>query len=83
VVDRLIRDGLIERFPDAVDRRVIRVALTAAGVAAVNEARAPHLAYLAETMAPLQRNEMKVLIKLLDKLSAPLDGGSDRLRSAL
>jgi DNA-binding MarR family transcriptional regulator len=77
VVDRMIRDGLLERFPDAVDRRVIRVGLTAAGEQTVRAARAPHLRFLAEAMAPLQPAELKLLIKLLDKLSAPLDRGSE------
>jgi DNA-binding MarR family transcriptional regulator len=31
MVDRLARDGLVERRPDPADRRVARVAITAAG----------------------------------------------------
>jgi DNA-binding MarR family transcriptional regulator len=31
VIDRLERDGLLRRFPDATDRRVVRLRLTETG----------------------------------------------------
>jgi len=83
VVDRLVRDGLVERLPDAVDRRVVRVQLTKLGVETVQAARAPHLEALAKIMSPLTPDEMHQLIELLDKLSVPFSHGDSRLPSDL
>jgi DNA-binding MarR family transcriptional regulator len=79
VVDRLVRDGLVERLPDAVDRRVTRVQLTQLGEETVQAARAPHLESLAKIMSPLTPDEMHKLIALLDKLSGQFDRGNNRL----
>jgi DNA-binding MarR family transcriptional regulator len=83
VVDRLVRDGLVERLPDPVDRRVIRVQLTTLGRETVDAARSPHLDFLAKIMSPLDEEDMRRLIALLDKLSAPLDSGGKRIPSEL
>jgi MarR family 2-MHQ and catechol resistance regulon transcriptional repressor len=83
VVDRLVRDGLVERLPDAVDRRVVRVQLTTLGAETVHSARAPHLEALAKIMSPLTSDEMHQLIDLLGKLSAPFEPGGVRLPSDL
>jgi MarR family 2-MHQ and catechol resistance regulon transcriptional repressor len=83
VVDRLVRDGLVERLPDAVDRRVIRVQLTKLGAETVQATRAPHLEFLANIMSPLNADEMRQLIELLDKLSAPFDRDRDTIPNDL
>ena len=48
LVDRMQRAGLVERTPDAHDRRVVHVALTEAGAAAYRRARADHRAAVAD-----------------------------------
>jgi MarR family 2-MHQ and catechol resistance regulon transcriptional repressor len=73
MVDRLVRDGLVERIPDEVDRRVTRVRLTELGRVVVETARTPHLSYLSQVMAPLDDTEKHVIINLLEKLSIPLE----------
>lgn len=73
MVDRLVRDGLVERIPDEIDRRVTRVRLTNLGRDTVETARAPHLKYLGQILAPLDEAERHLMINLLEKLSAPLD----------
>ena len=52
LLDRMVRDGLVTRAPDARDRRIVRVALTPDG-----EARATELAAAAE------RYEARVLAR--------------------
>jgi DNA-binding MarR family transcriptional regulator len=52
LLDRMVRDGLVARAPDARDRRVIRIALTREG-----EARA------AELVAAAERYEAQVLAR--------------------
>jgi DNA-binding MarR family transcriptional regulator len=74
MVDRLERDGLVRRLPDPQDRRAMRVALTTQGLAKVEETREPHRSFLTSLMAPLNDDELHKLIKLLAKLSAPLEG---------
>jgi DNA-binding MarR family transcriptional regulator len=73
MVNRLVRDGLVERIPDMTDRRVTRVHLTDLGRSTVEEARAPHLQHLSEVLAPLDQNERHMMINLLEKLSVPLE----------
>jgi DNA-binding MarR family transcriptional regulator len=73
MVDRLVRDEMVERLPDAVDRRVIRVRLTRKGAELVEAARAPHLEFLAQVMSPLNAEELTTLIHLLEKLSKPYE----------
>jgi DNA-binding MarR family transcriptional regulator len=73
MVDRLVRDGLVERIPDETDRRVTRVRLTDRGCGTVEAARGPHLQYLSQVMAPLDDTEKQVIISLLEKLSVPLE----------
>jgi DNA-binding MarR family transcriptional regulator len=75
MVDRLARDGMVERLPDAIDRRVVRVALTPAGAHRIAEARKPHRDFLATIMSPLDESELRTLVLLLGKLSAPHEGG--------
>jgi DNA-binding MarR family transcriptional regulator len=74
MVDRLVRDGMVQRLPDAIDRRVIRVRLTPKGGQTVQAARAPHLKFVARVMAPLDDGDLRLLIELLGKLSAPFEG---------
>lgn len=37
LLDRMVRDGLVKRLPDARDRRVVRIQMTPRGEAVVNE----------------------------------------------
>jgi DNA-binding MarR family transcriptional regulator len=73
MVDRLVRDEMVERQPDPIDRRVIRVKLTDKGAELIEAARGPHLEFLAQIMSPLDDDELGTLIKLLEKLSAPYE----------
>jgi DNA-binding MarR family transcriptional regulator len=72
MVDRLERDGLVERRRDGDDRRVVRVHLTDRGQAALADGTtllAPHETRVA---AALTADERRQLINLLDRLGAGL-----------
>ncbi len=51
LLDRMVRDGLVTRSPDARDRRVVRVALTPEGEAKATELLAVAERYEAEVLA--------------------------------
>jgi DNA-binding MarR family transcriptional regulator len=58
LVDRAVKDGLVQRNPDPVNKSVVRVTLTPAGAAkldALAEAHVEEIAHLAPTMRALWR----------------------------
>ena len=57
LLDRMARDGLVARAPDARDRRVVRVALTPAGAAKAAELAAAAARHEAEVLARHPRAE--------------------------
>ena len=71
MVDRLARNGLIERFADPDDRRRRVVALTNTGHTAYADSVAAAHAITAETLSPLSAKEAAQFTKLLAKLADP------------
>lgn len=68
IVDRLIVDGLAARVRDADDRRVVQVALTAAGeerLARVQEARCEDMALVLQHFSFEQLEQIEALLQLL------------------
>jgi DNA-binding MarR family transcriptional regulator len=55
LVDKLIREGLVERMPDMRDRRVINVAITRAG---------------RDTLKEFRRNARKIIMENLSSLTS-------------
>jgi MarR family 2-MHQ and catechol resistance regulon transcriptional repressor len=72
VVDNLEKAGLVARERDTQDRRVIRAALTSAGVAKLAEMRPAYEARVAELTSGLTDMEQAILLQLLRKLSETL-----------
>lgn len=79
LVDTLERDSLVKRIPDAKDRRMMTVSLTAKGTALLNKLLPGHFKRQAQVMACLSEAERKTLIRLLGKISEQLAliNGSD------
>ena len=72
-VDGMVRNGLVSRTEDATDRRIKRLALTAAGRAAlgrINEARLVGLRRFADTLGDEQRD---ALVAALEAVFAQWD----------
>ena len=73
VIDRLEREGLVERRPAAHDRRVVLVHTTATGRRRVAELWPAYLECIRCNMAPLVDEELTRLGELLEKLGATED----------
>lgn len=69
VVRRLHERGLINRTPDAVDRRRIQLSLTEMGVQEVEVAFEQAQAVEREILAPLSAREQATFLRLLGRLS--------------
>jgi DNA-binding MarR family transcriptional regulator len=67
-IDRLERAGLVERGPDPMDRRGVRVRLTAKGLDLINDIMPQHVANELEALSSLDARERKELDRLLAKL---------------
>lgn len=69
VVRRLVARGLVERRPNAADRRVMVLSLTAAGARVAREAVARARDITRATLEPLAPAERVLFVELLRKLS--------------
>ncbi len=69
VVDRLEREGLVERRPSPGDRRVVQVHATADGRQRIAEIWPAYRSRIRHLMAPLNADELSELRALLNKLT--------------
>jgi DNA-binding MarR family transcriptional regulator len=73
-IDRMVRDGLVTRAPDAVDGRITRIHLTDHGRslrhALVPKAEAVNASYLARLTATERGTLRRLLAKLLDRATS-------------
>lgn len=67
LLDRLVRDGLVDRQPDETDRRVVRTYLTQAGENLLGSIDEPILETHRAQFAKLSATEIEQLIVLLQK----------------
>lgn len=73
LVDQLEQHGLLEREPDAADRRIIRLRITPAGAQMVTELAARVAALWNEVLEGFEPGEVLQLITTLNKLVARLE----------
>lgn len=73
VVDRLVRAGLVERVPDANDRRVIRIAFTREGEQTMKKIKAVHERRLKEVLEKLDAQERVELVEAFEKIHSLLN----------
>jgi DNA-binding MarR family transcriptional regulator len=69
VIDKLVGLQLVERKPDAVDRRVVHVALTPAGQAVLNRGRQVLMAGIVQKVAALSEGDLIELAESLKKIN--------------
>ena len=74
VIDNLVRRDLVRREPDAHDRRVSRVALTAAGEALLERVFPAHVGRVVDAFAGLTVDELETLGALLRRLGLTAAG---------
>jgi len=72
-VNRLEARGLVERLPNAEDRRGVRVRLTGAGRGLVQDALADLLEYERDVLSAIEPAERDQLAELLRRLLAPFE----------
>jgi DNA-binding MarR family transcriptional regulator len=82
IVDRLEEQRLVERRPDAKDRRVIRVALTDKGRRVTDEVLPAHAADIDDILSFMPRAALTQLSDLLGRLRDGLHARADRDRPA-
>jgi DNA-binding MarR family transcriptional regulator len=75
IVDELEARELVERRPNAADRRVRELYLTDAGRQLLEQALQEATAYEREVVAPLTEEERQQLFELLDRISEHLGVG--------
>lgn len=68
LVDRLVARGLVERYRDERDRRIVRVRLTAAGAALVEQLDGPTLALAEKQFAGIKPKRIRRLVETLQQL---------------
>ncbi len=74
LIDRLERDGFVNRLRCETDRRVIYVALTDRGATTLAALDGPMADLHHQLLGHLSRTELQELIRLLEKVRGPLAG---------
>ncbi|MEU4745467.1 MarR family transcriptional regulator [Actinosynnema sp. NPDC023658] len=67
-IDRMEAKGLVERVPDAADRRVVRIKLTDRGRVVVDGMLAEHMRHYARLLEPLDEDTQVVVADALRAL---------------
>jgi DNA-binding MarR family transcriptional regulator len=80
-VGRLEERGLVQRNPDAADRRVARVEVTARGHRLLEQSRSRKTAYLERTLATLDTDERETLERAAIILERLLEHDMGQARS--
>ena len=74
MVDRMTKDGLVERIRDLKDRRAIRIVITEKGESAYQKGLEVYAKLIPEVLSGLSNQEIKsfnsVMEKILSKISA-------------
>ena len=73
IVDRLVRQGLVQRETDDGDRRLVRHYLSASGASTVEELARRGRARMDEVMDRLSAPQLERLVSALEDLTAALD----------
>lgn len=77
MLNKMVKDGLVERLNDPADRRVVRVRLTPSGEALLRQVEAKNIGLLETKLASLPAAEKDKLIEFLPKVSRLLDDSGD------
>lgn len=77
-LDGLVERGLVQRQPDPLSRRQVRVSLTAAGDALLARYQAVIAARLSEVLSPLSTESRARLLVALDDLDTALMAAAER-----
>lgn len=73
VIERMERNGWLERSPDPADRRAMLVSLSRAGKAKLEEVRAPYYRLLGELFKQEDESDLRAMIVFCDRLRRGVD----------
>jgi DNA-binding MarR family transcriptional regulator len=62
-IDKLVKDGMVERIPDEGDRRIIRIKLTPEGRKYIKKSRVIVEGNMRENLSSLDADELENLYK--------------------
>jgi len=79
LLDGLEKDGLVERRPDPVDRRLTRLHLTKGGEQLLTRVRSPYCEWFTSIIEPLSNDERLQLVNILQKIQLRLAELAERL----
>ncbi|MBB6733077.1 MarR family transcriptional regulator [Cohnella zeiphila] len=71
ISDKLVRQELAQRISDANDRRVVKLEITEAGKAALEEAQEKRIALMEKLFNPLTEDEVHSMVLFYRKLTDP------------
>ncbi|GAC43478.1 MarR family transcriptional regulator [Paenibacillus popilliae] len=70
MIDRLLDSGLVDRYPDKSDRRVVLVSITEAGLRLLRQAQDRSRRTLTAYLSLLEEDELEQMVSLSEKLAA-------------
>ena len=73
VLERMERDGWIERTPDPADKRAMLVSLAPEGEAKLAEVRAPYYRLMAEIFRQEDERDLRAMILFCDRLRSGIE----------
>ncbi len=75
IIDRLVRDDLVERCPDERDRRVVRARLTPKGEKLIARINRERVESLSERLEKMDEKEIAIFSELLERVGARFANG--------
>ena len=80
LVDRMVRQGLVERRRDPRDGRAVRLTLTEQGVRTLEKVKTPYYRLLPKVFAGVKSSEKRLLLGLLERMRDGLASLEERSR---
>jgi DNA-binding MarR family transcriptional regulator len=69
IIDKLVTEGLVQREYDAIDRRIIRISITSAGLQLCEQAKVQTITVLRNKLECLSENDLISLDKVISEFS--------------
>jgi len=71
-IDKLVKDGMVERIPDEKDRRIIRIKLKSEGRSFIKESRVRVEENMLQNLSPLNAEELEELCRAIKTVKTTL-----------
>jgi len=74
MVQKMAREGLVERYADQTDQRLMRIKLTKLGHTIDKRLRAAHVEYMKAALGPMSQEDRSELKRLLNVVADNIEG---------